>query len=73
MTEKEAKAARDARRAKGGALYGTGKCHWCCYTVPPRALWCSADCAAEYAEETRQEAAAAAEPGAAVSPACSAL
>lgn len=44
---------RDTRRA-AGALHPDGKCHFCGYKVPPKAHWCSGDCAKEYAEESAQ-------------------
>lgn len=50
MTTKEQ---RDAQRARG-ALIPSGKCHFCGYQVPPKAHWCSGDCAQEHAKETRQ-------------------
>jgi hypothetical protein len=53
-TSELAKHARLARRITGGTLIPDGKCHFCGYKVPPKAHWCSADCAKEYAEETKQ-------------------
>lgn len=47
------KADRDAQRARG-PLIPSGKCHFCGYRVPPKAHWCSGDCAKEHAAETAQ-------------------
>ena len=49
MTQAE----RDEQRA-AGPLIPCGRCHFCGYKVPPKAHWCSGDCAKEYAAETRQ-------------------
>lgn len=45
------RAQRDERRA-AGALVPCGKCHFCGYKVPPKAHWCSGECAKDYAAET---------------------
>jgi len=44
---------RDALRARGAPI-PSGKCHYCGYKVPPKAHWCSGDCAKEFAAETAQ-------------------
>ncbi len=44
---------RDARRT-AGPLYACGKCHFCGFKVPPKALWCCGECAQDYQAETRQ-------------------
>jgi len=44
---------RDALRARG-PLVPSGKCHYCGYKVPPKAHWCSGDCAKDFAAETAQ-------------------
>jgi hypothetical protein len=49
----EVTAARLARR-KLGPLYASGQCQMCAYRVPAKALWCSGECAAEYADETKK-------------------
>lgn len=53
MNSEQAKAARMAAR-DGKPVVPNGCCRFCMYKVPPRALWCSTECAQDYAAETRQ-------------------
>jgi|GEM_PF-6256638 len=53
---------RDAQRARG-ALIPNGSCHFCGYKVPPKAHWCSGECAQDHAAETRHQGGAEGQPG----------
>jgi hypothetical protein len=36
-------------------LYPTGRCNFCRFTVPAKALWCSTGCAQDYAAAEQTE------------------
>lgn len=51
MTQAEIDAARKQAIVANAPLYPKCACHYCAYKVPKLALWCSSDCAVEYAKE----------------------